>query len=500
MLVYVVLVSVIFQRPEEDYPLFIFAAILPWKWFTSSVNDAIGSIASQDRLIKQVHFPKIVLPTATVVAGILHFAFGLVPLAALLVLVYSDRLSLNLVYLPVIAAVQFVFTLAFGYAVAAINVFYRDIANISRHALRLWFYLSPALYGAATLERIASSRSHPHPALPAQPVLRPLHVVPQRDLRHGDGRPAGAGLARPPGPQRRLAGLPRPRHRLLQAGRAGVREGAVMAGRVPGAPPPYAIDVRDLGVQYDLRLTRKNTLQTTFRQLFKRRRDGDRTFWALKGVSFRLVHGESLAVIGPNGAGKSTLLQVLAGIITPSEGGIDVVGHVSSLLTLGAGFDQDLTGRDNILLAGAFLGIEDAEMRRRMDAIIDFADIGQFIDAPIKTYSSGMRARLGFSIATSVDPDVLLLDEVLATGDQVFRAKSKARVLEIAAAAKAVVLVTHDMNWVTEFCNRALLIEQGRVVAEGDPGDVVAIHQEHSERSRAEKAAEAARILAGASA
>ena len=161
MLVYVVLVSVIFQRPEEDYPLFIFAAILPWKWFTSSVNDAIGSIASQDRLIKQVHFPKIVLPTATVVAGILHFAFGLVPLAALLVLVYSKHLSLNLVYLPVIAAVQFVFTLAFGYAVAAINVFYRDIANISRHALRLWFYLSPALYGTATLDRIASS----HPTL-----------------------------------------------------------------------------------------------------------------------------------------------------------------------------------------------------------------------------------------------------------------------------------------------------------------------------------------------
>ncbi len=161
MLVYVVLVSVIFQRAEEDYPLFIFAAILPWKWFTSSVNDAIGSIVSQDRLIKQVHFPKIVLPTATVVAGILHFAFGLVPLAALLVLVYSKHLSLNLVYLPVIAAVQFVFTLAFGYAVAAINVFYRDIANISRHALRLWFYLSPALYGTATLDRIASS----HPTL-----------------------------------------------------------------------------------------------------------------------------------------------------------------------------------------------------------------------------------------------------------------------------------------------------------------------------------------------
>ncbi|MDP2350547.1 MAG: ABC transporter ATP-binding protein [Chloroflexota bacterium] len=180
---------------------------------------------------------------------------------------------------------------------------------------------------------------------------------------------------------------------------------------------------------------------------------------------------------------------MLAGIITPSAGSVEVRGQISSLLTLGAGFDQELTGRQNILLAGAFLGIETREMARRLPGIIEFADIGQFIDAPIKTYSSGMRARLGFSIATSVDPDVLLLDEVLATGDQAFRAKSKARVLEIAAAAKAVVLVTHDMTWVTEFCNRALLLERGQVVAEGDPADVVRLHQEHSERDRAARAA-----------
>ncbi len=258
--------------------------------------------------------------------------------------------------------------------------------------------------------------------------------------------------------------------------------------RAPAGSPLTAIEVNRLGVRYDLRLTRRNTLRQSFRN-FGRRSSSEHDFWALRDVSFRLVHGESLAIIGPNGAGKSTLLQVLAGIITPSEGSIEVRGQISSLLTLGAGFDQDLTGRENILLAGAFLGIEPAQMKRRLEGIIAFADIGQFIDAPIKTYSSGMRARLGFSIATSVDPDVLLLDEVLATGDQVFRAKSKARVLEIAAAAKAVVLVTHDMNWVTEFCNRALLIEKGHVIAEGDPAEVVALHQEHSEQERAAKAA-----------
>jgi ABC-type polysaccharide/polyol phosphate transport system ATPase subunit len=257
---------------------------------------------------------------------------------------------------------------------------------------------------------------------------------------------------------------------------------------------PFAIDVQGLGVRYSLRLTKKNTLRQTLASI-GRRSDGDRTFWALRGVSFRLVHGESLAVIGPNGAGKSTLLQALAGIITPSEGVIDVRGHMSSLLMLGAGFDQELTGRENIALAGAFMGIDHRDMQLRADRIIDYADIGQFIDAPIKVYSSGMRARLGFAIATSVDPDILLLDEVLATGDQVFRAKSKARVLELAQGAKAIVLVTHDMQWVTEFCNRAMLIEGGHVVAEGEPAAIVQIHQEHSEAIRAQKAAEAAALL-----
>jgi len=217
-------------------------------------------------------------------------------------------------------------------------------------------------------------------------------------------------------------------------------------------------------------------------------------------VSFKVERGESLAVIGPNGAGKSTLLQVLAGIITPTEGEIDIRGQVSSLLTLGAGFDQELSGRENILLAGAFLGMSSKEIHDRLESIIEFTDIGEFIDAPIKTYSSGMRARLGFSIATSVDPDLLLLDEVLSTGDQVFRAKSQARVMELVRAAKGIVLVTHDMNWVTEFCNRAMLLEKGHVVAEGDPAEIVELHRANSERVRAQKAEEAARLAAARSA
>lgn len=250
---------------------------------------------------------------------------------------------------------------------------------------------------------------------------------------------------------------------------------------------PLAIQATGLGVRYSLRFTKKTTLRQSLGQVFSR--EALESFWALREVSFDVERGESLAVIGPNGAGKSTLLQVLAGIILPSEGTVEVNGHISSLLTLGAGFDQDLSGNDNILLAGAFMGLEDRMVRDLLPSIVEYADLGQFIDAPIKTYSSGMRARLGFAIATSVDPDILLLDEVLATGDAEFRAKSKARVIELVRAAKGIVLVTHDMAWVTEYCNRAMLLEKGRLIVEGAPADVVRAHEERSAQRKAERAA-----------
>jgi ABC-2 type transport system ATP-binding protein len=250
-----------------------------------------------------------------------------------------------------------------------------------------------------------------------------------------------------------------------------------------------AIRAENLGVRYDLRLTKKTTVRDTLTRRVKRI-STETGFWALRDVNFEVYSGQSLGVIGPNGAGKSTLLQVLAGIITPSSGVVEVDGYISSLLSLGAGFDGELTGRDNIRLAGAFMGLDHKSLEEQLPAIVEYADLGPFIDAAIKTYSSGMRARLGFAIATSVEPDILLLDEVLATGDAAFREKSKARVLELVTSAKAIVLVTHDMAWVEEYCNRAILIEKGQIVAQGEPAEVVAIHRQHSlERKAAREAA-----------
>jgi ABC-type polysaccharide/polyol phosphate transport system ATPase subunit len=267
---------------------------------------------------------------------------------------------------------------------------------------------------------------------------------------------------------------------------------------VSGQPDsrPVAVDVRDLGIHYDLRLTKRTTIKGSLAGLLRRERRAATHFWALRHLDLRIHHGEAIGLIGPNGAGKSTLLLALAGILQPSEGTIAIDGRVSTLLTLGAGFDQELTGRDNIALAGAFLGMAHAEMERLTPSIIEFADLGAFIDAPVKTYSMGMKARLGFSIATAITPDILLLDEVLGTGDQVFRARSQARVRELIGRARVVVLVTHDLSYVTEFCSRAILLEKGQIILDGDPGEVVDLYRRRVRESKLLAEADAGRFAA----
>jgi ABC-type polysaccharide/polyol phosphate transport system ATPase subunit len=267
--------------------------------------------------------------------------------------------------------------------------------------------------------------------------------------------------------------------------------------RVPTPSDEMAIRARGLGVRYNLHFTRKTKLRTTFANLLRpdRRRSGH--FWAIRGIDLTVNRGEAVGVIGPNGSGKSTLLLALAGIIQPSEGVVEVSGHVSTLLSLQAGLDPELSGRENIALAGALMGIDHQVMEEITPGIIKFANIGAFIDAPMKTYSSGMRARVGFSIATAVDPDILLLDEVLQTGDNAFKEKSRRRIAEVLRSAKAVVMVTHDMSWITAFCTRAILLEGGRIVAEGDPEEIADLHEAKAGVRKKEKRREAAAMKRG---
>ncbi len=202
-------------------------------------------------------------------------------------------------------------------------------------------------------------------------------------------------------------------------------------------------------------------------RLYRMRRASYTEFNALERISFTVDHGESVAVIGHNGSGKSTLLKLLARILPPDEGRVATNGRVASLLELGAGFHGDLTGRENIYLNGAILGLTHSQIAERFDEIVDFAGIRPLLDTAVRTYSSGLYVRLGFAIAVTVDPDILLVDEVLAVGDAEFQSKSLARMRRFQQDGKTVVLVSHDLDAVAEMCERAILLERGRVAFDG---------------------------------
>ncbi len=228
----------------------------------------------------------------------------------------------------------------------------------------------------------------------------------------------------------------------------------------------------------------------------------DETFPALRGVSFQVPKGVTYGVIGRNGSGKSTLLKCVAGITRPNTGTISVDGRISALIELGAGFHPEISGRENIFINGIMLGLSKKEIQHRFDEIVEFAELQDFIDAPVKTYSSGMYMRLGFAVAIHVDPEVLLIDEVLAVGDQGFTLKCLDKFSEFRRRNKTILLVTHSLDLVEKFCDQALWLDKGQTKAEGEPKRVVAsyiIDVEKTEELELSKA-ESARLAATASA
>lgn len=196
-------------------------------------------------------------------------------------------------------------------------------------------------------------------------------------------------------------------------------------------------------------------------------------FWALRGISFEMRRGETLGFCGANGSGKSTLLKVIANILPMTYGRITVKGKMATLLELGTGFLPDLTGRENIALNGAIMGLTDRDVARKLDSIIDFADLGDFIDSPVRTYSAGMFMRLGFAIAVHVDADIVLIDEILAVGDAEFQDKCAARLQAMQKAGTALLIVSHSLSLLENLCSRVIWLDHGRVAAEGRPADVV---------------------------
>ncbi len=218
-------------------------------------------------------------------------------------------------------------------------------------------------------------------------------------------------------------------------------------------------------------------------EIFLRRKvkDGElheKEFWALQGVNFRVKKGEVLGVIGPNGAGKSTILKLLSGLMNPTTGDFKVKGRLSALIEVTAGFHADFTGRENVYFNGMVLGMTKKEIDSKFDEIVEFSGIGDFIDTPVKHYSSGMSARLGFSVAAHVDPEVLLIDEVLAVGDIAFRQKCARKMRELFKSGVTIILITHMVAMAENLCHRVIVLDQGKVVKEGDPKEAVPFYQD----------------------
>jgi len=245
---------------------------------------------------------------------------------------------------------------------------------------------------------------------------------------------------------------------------------------------PLAISVENVSKKFRLgtfgehhRLT--EAISDGFKALlsgnFKTLTGDTREFWALENISFQVLKGEVVGIIGHNGAGKSTLLKILSRIVTPTKGRIGVRGRIGSLLEVGTGFHPELTGRENIYLNGAILGMKRSEIRNRFDQIVEFAEVGQFLDTPVKRYSNGMIVRLGFSVAAHMEPDVLIIDEVLSVGDQSFQDRCMGKATELGNQGRAILVVSHNLAAISNICCRALLMDHGSVVLDGPPKQVI---------------------------
>ena len=229
--------------------------------------------------------------------------------------------------------------------------------------------------------------------------------------------------------------------------------------------------VKDVSLKFKMESNRADSLKEFCVRWLRRDLESE-DFWALDGVSFEVEKGDVVGIIGHNGAGKSTLLKVISGIMKPTKGSVEVYGGIVPMLELGSGFDFELSGRENIYLNGAILGYSKKFLDGRYGEIVEFSQLGQFIEAPLRTYSSGMLARLAFSVACVVEPDILIVDEILSVGDADFQEKSRARMMELMTGGTTVFFVSHSLQQIREMCSRAVWLEHGRVQAFGEAADV----------------------------
>ena len=447
---------------HEETPYFaihLFTGIVVVHYFGETWGGGTRSIWQNKALVKKMRMPREIFP----VASMLVAAYHTLPQVLLLVVVclltgwHLTWIAVGAGLLGVCILVTFAMAMALVFS--AFNVFFRDFQNIVGTIMQFMHFLVPMLYPFTRI--YAAHESHPValPDLQRQPdrpgraaaaaaVLVPVDRGPQRA---GHPVPAGHVHARLHH-ARDLPGVPVVRAEVLLA----------PGEQVPGEAlaMTVSIEVENVSKQFTLQYHRtlKQMAVATVKRLPLQEK-----FLAVEDVSFTVEQGESVGLMGLNGSGKSTLLKLINGVMRPDKGTIRTRGRIAGLIATGAGFHPQLTGRENLFLNGAILGMSEAETKRKFDEIVDFADIGKFMDTPVSHYSSGMYARLGFSIAIHVDADIFLADEVLAVGDRPFKKKCMAKMQEIRRQGTTIFYVSHATASVRSMCDRVLVLESGRL-------------------------------------
>lgn len=236
------------------------------------------------------------------------------------------------------------------------------------------------------------------------------------------------------------------------------------------------IKINDVSMKFNLGIEKNFSLKLFFINFFKKK-EKPPTFWALKNVNLEIKKGEVIGFVGGNGAGKSTLLKIVAGVMKPTEGNVDVYGNICPMIELGAGFDMDLTARENIYLNGAVLGYSKQFIEEKFKEIVDFSELHDFLDVPVRNFSSGMVARLAFSIATIVDPEILIVDEILGVGDMAFQQKSETKMKEMINGGTTVLFVSHSLDSIKKICDRVIWIEKGKVIKDGNVNEICELYE-----------------------
>ena len=423
--------------------------------------------------MKKIYLPREIFPLASVGAAGFMFLVQCVVLLSGAIIFQALPAPVEMLWFFPSVLLILVYALAFGILLSALNVYLRDVQYVTDVVMMLAMWGSPIVYSWTMVSEAFKTLGLPAWALEVytnNPIT--LGVLGFRKAFWGAGTPADYPRRPPP------ADADRRNHRRGAAVHLapGIHPpaGQFRAGDVMVlSPQPGPVVVRVEGVTKQFTVRKDNTLKERVVHAGRRGRTHKQEYVAVDGVDLEIQAGTTVGLLGPNGSGKSTLLKLIGGIVSPTEGRVMTRGRMAALLELGAGFHPDLSGRENVYLNASIMGMTRAETTERFDDILDFSGIGDFIDTQVKFYSSGMFVRLAFAVAVHTDPDVLLVDEVLAVGDEAFQRKCMERIAKFRKEGRTIVLVSHSAAQVQELCDRGIVLKDGKMVFDGNVNEAV---------------------------